>query len=522
MCRKVNPVLLACPVVILSGAALLSDVAAAGITVVVMGVYLASLWTGRWWLFLVSALVSVLSIPILTSELLGLWGIFLTLPALPAVAFGLQSVAIPLLPSSVPVRLRLSSLAVSTMTALACGLFIAVVAQAILLATSCALLFVVFLAALFIQYRRLGRHPLLVEVLNSRVSAGTEVRRGIVVRRSCRSCCNMSIRASAGVKVESVSPLRMDGDTIEIVLSLTPLLGGPKDVNLRMCVSDELGLVWVGQSLHVLHLNVIPRARAAQAAAMRFLERGELGESGGDYLAGDIAVVAGLAGGGEYIASRPYVPGDSIRTVDWKHTAKLRSLVVKTFGESSGATGLILLNRGVSDADEADRLVYKFLSGVLAVVGLSQGAALGLYGDGKDERIGPALEGHALVRRALDVSAEVRMGMEWGSVLQPVSLQRIQARGARLRRLSGETASRLSTLLGIEERAMQTGWREDPVGRLTRGALHRFYPAWCIAFSAMQWDAGSLLSELHRLETRGVRTLLVDVGKKSNARANRA
>ncbi|MBN1857525.1 MAG: DUF58 domain-containing protein [Dehalococcoidia bacterium] len=517
-----SPVLLACPVVILSGAALLADVFSGVMAGAVVVVYLTSLWTGRWGVFLGAALFSVLAIPLLTFGVLNLWGVVLALPALPAVSFGLQSIAMPLMPSSATSKPRPSLIAVSMVTVLACGLFIAIVVQAIILAASCAMVAIVLLGTWYVQFRRLGRQPLVAEVLESRVGAGTTVRREVVIRRVCRSCCNVSIRVSGGAVVESLSPVRINGDSVEVVVSLTPLLGGPTDIMVYACVSDELGLIYVGQSLRILHLHVIPRAQVAQSAAMRFLEKGEMGEGGGNYLAGDIAEVAGLSGGGEYVASRAYVPGDSIRTVDWKHTAKLQSLVVKTFGENPGATGLILVNLGVANADEADRLVYKFLSGVLAVVGLSQSAAIGLYGDGQEERIGQALEGRALVRRALNATAEVQTGIEWSRMLQPMSLQAIEARINSLRRMGSETALRLLGLLGLEARVMREGVRVDPVGRLIHNAVNRFYPSWCVAFTAMQWDAGSLLTELRSLEMKGIRTLIVDVGKSDIVRANRA
>uniref|UniRef100_A0A7J3I873 DUF58 domain-containing protein n=1 Tax=Ignisphaera aggregans TaxID=334771 RepID=A0A7J3I873_9CREN len=75
---------------------------------------------------------------------------------------------------------------------------------------------------------------------------------------------------------------------------------------------------------------------------------------------------------GEYIGSRPYIPGDSLRFIHWKKSASRGSLVIKEFGSSSieesllnhegeGEEPLIIVDLYAPNAQELDRLIYVFL-----------------------------------------------------------------------------------------------------------------------------------------------------------------
>ena len=207
-----------------------------------------------------------------------------------------------------------------------------------------------------------------------------------------------------------------------------------------------------------------------------------------------------------------YVPGDTLLSIDWKHTARLQSLVVKTFDDGSEASGLLLVNLSAASADEADRLVYEFLSAALTIASMSYGVSLALYGHGEEGRFSPVLWGTDLVRASLKACAGVRIVPAWRRVLRPLSLQEVQGRVGHLRHAGGEAAPRLASLLALKEHALSRQLEEEPLAALLSGAGHRYHASWCVAISAMHGDAEAVLTALRRMDRSGIRTRLVNVG----------
>ncbi len=84
-----------------------------------------------------------------------------------------------------------------------------------------------------------------------------------------------------------------------------------------------------------IRLKVYPRFFASAIAALEFLMRSGAGSEG--------EVERNLLGLGlEYAETREYLPGDSLRRVDWKATARLSSLMIKHFyREGGGALHII-------------------------------------------------------------------------------------------------------------------------------------------------------------------------------------
>jgi len=83
---------------------------------------------------------------------------------------------------------------------------------------------------------------------------------------------------------------------------------------------------------------------------------------------------------------RPYVPGEPLRWIHWRTTAKFGELFVRMFdGDPSGDWRLILdLDQDFHDGDGQEKLLEDAISlaASLAMVGLSQGKAVGLSVNG--------------------------------------------------------------------------------------------------------------------------------------------
>lgn len=96
-----------------------------------------------------------------------------------------------------------------------------------------------------------------------------------------------------------------------------------------------------------------PRAAADAARSARALRLRSRREAAGT-LAG--AWRAAFRGGGiEFEESRPYVPGDDLRTLDWNATARLGEPFVKRFREERDQTLLLLLDVSASMAFGSSR-----------------------------------------------------------------------------------------------------------------------------------------------------------------------
>jgi uncharacterized protein (DUF58 family) len=90
-------------------------------------------------------------------------------------------------------------------------------------------------------------------------------------------------------------------------------------------------------------LDLAPLAREARLLAVRIRRRGA------DRLAG--AYASAFRGGGiEFEESRPYVPGDDVRTLDWNATARTGEPHVKRFREERDRSVLVLVDTSASMA----------------------------------------------------------------------------------------------------------------------------------------------------------------------------
>ena len=507
----VRILLLYTPIVLVAGS-LVSDAPTASATVGLVVLYVSCLLAAWWPGFLVSALASALVAPVLAAPYLGAWSVLLTVPVLGAVARALNGLAPALVAVHPPVRRSLSPLATSIGAALVAIFVIAVVLSSAPLALGSGFLILAGGIGAAVESARLGHSPLRVERRDMSVRAGERIAFDLeVLPAGVHGVALFSLAGQEGAAIREPGPFALE-ELVRNVVSVGTSVGGPSEVVLRASVSDPLGLIHVGQSLNVAHLNVIPRARVARWAAEEFLAHRGGGPESSDALSREVAGLLAAQQGVEYVTSRLYVPGDALVSIDWKHTSRLQSLVVKTFDDGSRSAGLILVNLSVTDADEADRLVYEFLSAALTIATLSYGASVALYDHSSDGGSSPVLWGSELVRAALNACVDVRMAPAWRRVLRPVSLQELEGRVSRVRRAAGEVAPKLASLLALKEQAVRMHLEGEPLGVLLRSSQHRYHPAWCVAISAMHRDADAVLTGLRQMERSGVRTKLVNVG----------
>ena len=118
-------------------------------------------------------------------------------------------------------------------------------------------------------------------------------------------------------------------------------------------VTGPLGLFSARSSVpFALRYVVYPRVLQVAAATVRLLGRAELGETPIE--------MPGV--GSEYYEMRAYQPGDDIRSVNWKATAREGELVVVEHMREVGSAFLIVLDARAPGFRETDRLASTFLS----------------------------------------------------------------------------------------------------------------------------------------------------------------
>src|SRR5262245_1758557 len=111
----------------------------------------------------------------------------------------------------------------------------------------------------------------------------------------------------------------------------------------------------------------------------------------------------------EYLDHRPYVPGDEIRTIDWKILARTDKYHVKLFEDETNLRATILLDcsrsMGFKGSGKITKLEYgSFLAAALTHLMLRQNDAVGLVlFDSKVRTFLPPKARPAQLRRVLEL-----------------------------------------------------------------------------------------------------------------------
>lgn len=113
--------------------------------------------------------------------------------------------------------------------------------------------------------------------------------------------------------------------------------------------------------------------------------------------------------GMQFSEHRVYVPGDDIRHVDWKVSARTRDLLVKKYEEERELTVLVLADLSASEnfgsAERVKSEVIAELSAMLAYAAIHTGDKVGaiLFADGVEKTIRPAKGKSHVLRLLRDV-----------------------------------------------------------------------------------------------------------------------
>jgi uncharacterized protein (DUF58 family) len=367
------------------------------------------------------------------------------------------------------------------------------------------LAFVGVLAA--ISLARIPKNCLTVHSSTERVLARDTLETRVTLHQRARVATHVSVELDDAWA--SVSPSRfvgMSGPAL-VQLKLTPPLAGSKMLYARTRCADPWGLIVTAQQVPLANVVVIPRATYAAHLARAYLEQ----------TAGGQATVAALPQtqeaastrrGLDYYGARKYEPGDPLRDVFWKHTLKLRQLVMKERRSGYGEAVILAVNVWGSDADELDRTAFNTLSSTLTLAREDVPVAFAAYTDETVLSVTPVLSPRQAVLYALQLVGTMRAVERPARVLQPAQLARLRRRVERLLASKADPAVRLARVLQFEYRAIVDRAQHHPGYQAMLTAARQVgSPAALLVTSGGPEDREAIELALERLRTRGVHAL---------------
>ena len=247
-----------------------------------------------------------------------------------------------------------------------------------------------------------------------------------------------------------------------VKVSLSPALSGPSIVKLKGHATDRWGLIQVKFELEPIRLYVIPRARYAAWLAKKYLTETTAGILPMMSNLGALKSIAGLKRGVEYYGNQLYQPGDSLKSIDWKHSLKYSELVTKEFMVSHGQSAVVLINLAAGNADEADELAYKIITTAISLAQENIPAALATYDHENVKLTTGTLQPQQLLISSLQVAQEMVTFINPVKYLHPPDVTRLRANISRIRFAESKASEVLLQLLQLEYKNISNNARLNP------------------------------------------------------------
>jgi hypothetical protein len=232
-------------------------------------------------------------------------------------------------------------------------------------------------------------------------------------------------------------------------------------------------LTQVKFTLEPLELYVIPRARYAVWLANKYLAETKAGVL--PLISNVLAIrpMYGLRRGVEYYGSQLYQPGDSLKSIDWKHSIKYNELITKEFAEFHGQSAVILVNLAVSDAEEADKLAYKTVVAAISLAVENIPTALAAYDHNGVRLTTAVLQPQELVLKSLQVVREIVTVENQMKYLNPPDVARLVANISRIRSVESKASGVMVQLLQMEYKNLASEAAQNPATKALSRVLAR-------------------------------------------------
>lgn len=378
-----------------------------------------------------------------------------------------------------------------------------------------ALLFTGIFLLLYLQGVLIGilltipRRPFATATLTRRIIVGSTGSTRLHLTSQTRS--KMHSRLSFVVPWAQVTPPQVilnEGQT-RVNLIFTPPLAGESHPQLQVSALDPRGLIQINQILEPLNLHIIPRAKYAAWLATKYLEQTGSGVISAVNLRAQ--PLAKPRGGIEYLESRTYQPGDTLRDIDWKHTLKLSQLIVREYQEAGETAAIIAVNLAVADAGAADNLAFNLITVALTMARENIPTALAAYNHQSVVLNTGIIEPLEILRQALSLLREIKVVKFADRYLEPTDIAKIRRNIRQLQQTESEPAQRLLDILNFEHRSIEQVARSHPATLALASVTSRVpAPAMIMLVSQLNHDAEAILVTAEKLAKRMFTTIPIE------------
>jgi len=336
--------------------------------------------------------------------------------------------------------------------------------------------------------------PLLRVLVGERAEAQVLLESKAGIRIKAKIFCN---EGWAGIDPSEFS-IKPD-ETIKIRVYMRPTLACPESLEVQLAAVDMWGLTVTGQTLKVLDVHVIPKARYAEWLAKRYIE-------GSNRTIGYTPISQiGLKPshmGMEFHGCRLYVPGDNPRRIEWKHTSKLQRLIVKEYAGGFGRPSIVAGNMSVRNREEADETLFNLISSANTLAKEGSPIALAIYNREDIIQVTQPLNPEEALKNLLKLTGSVKISEGVRRVLKPVKIEWL-SRLLKVLRSSG-LAEGLLRLLEFEYMTLVRIGKNHPASKaLKKSSSKTPPPAMLMLVSNWSHDAEALMVTLRELKKRG-------------------
>lgn len=427
----------------------------------------------------------------------------LALPLVPAIDLSIMDTAKRMKPELSPHRHRVTKISIIVISIALTVLSISLIINNIVLLLCCGTIIVYYSVTIFIVSKNLFRQPIDTGTVQLRIVAGKEGKAEIVLINKFKINGTLFLKSPYDwVKIDPHDFIPIRADRLSIIVSITPTLSGPAVIKLNGYILDTRGLIQTQFELKATDLVVIPRAEYAEWLARKYLA----GMNPGILpLISNINQLKPFLGRGiEYYGNRVYQPGDSLKTIDWKHSIKYNELISKEFSDIQTQPVIMLINNLATNAEETDKLAFNIIVTALCLAQDSISTTMAVYDEDKIIIARRSLNARHLVALALQVVRGITIRPPETRYLQPPDISLLQADIKRLTSVDNQPGKILRELLKCEYQYISDSAESHPctqaIDEITRRTNQQFT---FIIISNHSHDGDALAFNSYNLTKKG-------------------
>ena len=360
------------------------------------------------------------------------------------------------------------------------------------LAVFCVVIYLVILQVL--AWKHIPGLPVEAQLIEQRMVTGTEDTIHIRLKIKTKYGGNLFLQSPhTWLRINTDFISLRETEEINIDITLKPPLAGPSDIKLPVYVTDRWDMLQYHYEITPMKLYVIPRARYAAWLARKYLE---------GTAPGTLPLVSALRPfqlqnaaqrGIEYYGNRPYQAGDSLKSIDWKHSLKFNELVSKDFREFHGQAALLLVNLAVTNTEKGDELAYNIITAALSLAQENIPTIMAAYNHKQVIGVTPFLLRQSLVTHALETAQAITYLNDDKRYLAFPDISHLRGNLARIRSSQSASAATLGQLLQIEYRSIAQNARNNPATEaLSKACSHAGREFSIVVISQRNHDADAL------------------------------